>query len=231
VSEPAVQLERVTIRRDGRVVVDDASLDIAAGTIHVVIGPNGAGKSTLLSAILGHTPFAGTIRMHRKTGGALAYVPQTFVADRTMPITIAEFLALSRQRWPVCFGVRPASRARIAAILAQVGLAGMEKRRLGELSGGELRRVLIGNAIEPAPDILLCDEPATGLDPKAVEELDRVLCELRDNHGTTVIMVSHDREQVRRIADRVTLLHVQIQKTGTAAKMLERAGDIAEELQ
>jgi len=229
-AEPAVQLERVTIRRDGRVVVDDASLDIAAGTIHVVIGPNGAGKSTLLSAILGHTPFAGTIKMHRKTGGMLAYVPQTFVADRTMPITIVEFLALSRQRWPVCFGVRATSRTRIAAILERVGLAGMERRRLGELSGGELRRVLIGNAIEPAPDILLCDEPATGLDPKAVEELDRVLCELRDNHGTTVIMVSHDREQVRRIADRVTLLHVQIKKTGTAAKMLERPGDIAEEL-
>ncbi|HEV7554252.1 MAG TPA: ATP-binding cassette domain-containing protein, partial [Kofleriaceae bacterium] len=172
-AEPAVQLERVTIRRDGRIVVDDASLDIAAATIHVVIGPNGAGKSTLLSAILGHTPFAGTIRMHRKTGGTLSYVPQTFVADRTMPITIAEFLALSRQRWPVCFGVRAASRTRIATILERVGLAGMEKRRLGELSGGELRRVLIGNAIEPAPDILLCDEPATGLDPKAVEELDR----------------------------------------------------------
>ena len=225
-SELAVHLDKVTIKRDLRVVVDNASLDIAAGTIHVLIGPNGAGKSTLLSAILGHTPFTGSITLHRKPAGVMAYVPQTFVADRTMPITIGEFLALSRQRWPVCFGVRAHTRPRIANILERVGLAGMERRRLGELSGGELRRVLIGNAIEPAPDLLLCDEPATGLDPKAVEELDRVLCSLRDDHGTTVVMVSHDREQVRRIADKVTLLHVQIKKTGTAARMLGKpSGD------
>ena len=112
---------------------------------------------------------------------------------------------------------------RIATILERVGLAGMERRRLGELSGGELRRVLIGNAIEPAPELLLCDEPATGLDPDAIEQLDGVLRELRDAHGTTIVMVSHDRAQVRRIANRVTLLHVQVKDTGEPVELLERA--------
>lgn len=220
----AIELDHVTIKRDGRVVVDDACLEINAGTIHVVIGPNGAGKSTLLSAILGQTPFGGKIEINFRGAGTVGYVPQTFVADRTLPITIAEFLALHRQKWPVCLGVRPATKARIATILERVGMAGMERRRLGELSGGELRRVLIGNAIEPAPELLLCDEPATGLDPAAIEELDKLLASLRDDHGTTVLMISHDRAQVRRIANRVTYLHVQIKDTGQASKVLERLG-------
>jgi zinc transport system ATP-binding protein len=228
VSTPAIELDHVTIRREGRLVVDDASLEINAGTIHVVIGPNGAGKSTLLTAVLGQTAFAGTIKLHFRGNGIVGYVPQSFVADRTLPITIAEFLALARQKWPVCLGVRPAARLRIAEILERVGLVGMERRRLGELSGGELRRVLIGNAIEPAPELLLCDEPATGLDPVAIEELDRLLCKLRDDHGTTVLMVSHDRAQVRRIANRVTYLHVQIKDTGQPVKVLERAGVVDE---
>jgi zinc transport system ATP-binding protein len=228
-TNPAIELDHVTIRREGRLVVDDACLEINAGTIHIVIGPNGAGKSTLLSAVLGQTTFAGQIKLHFRGNGVVSYVPQSFVADRTLPITIGEFLALSRQKWPVCFGVRASARARTTEILKRVGLAGMERRRLGELSGGELRRVLIGNAIEPAPELLLCDEPATGLDPAAIVELDRVLCELRDEHRTTILMVSHDRAQVRRIANRVTLLHVQIKDTGQPAKVLDRAGVAVDE--
>ena len=108
--QAAIELEHVTIRREGRLVVDDATLEIAAGQIHIVIGPNGAGKSTLLSAVLGQTPFTGEIRMNLKGSGLIGYVPQSFVADRTLPITIGEFLALSRQKWPVCLGVRPATR-------------------------------------------------------------------------------------------------------------------------
>lgn len=220
----AIALEHVSIRLGDRVVVDDVDLAIAAGSIHVVIGRNGAGKSTLLSAVLGQTAFTGAIRLHRRGRGPLAYVPQLFATDRTLPITIGEFLALPRQRWPVCFGVRPAARHRIAALLERVGLPGMERRRLGELSGGELRRVLIGNAIEPAPEILLCDEPATGLDAAAVEGFDRLLMDLRDTHGTTVLMVSHDQAQVRRIADQVTLMQTTLVATGDAEAVLARAG-------
>jgi zinc transport system ATP-binding protein len=212
----AIAMDRVTIKRDTRVVVGDVSLRIAAGSIHVIVGPNGAGKSTLLSAVLGQTAFTGDIKLRFRRGGRVAYVPQSFVADKTLPITIGEFLALARQSWPVCFGVRAAARTRIAAILERVGLPGMDKRRIAELSGGELRRVLIGNAIEPAPEILLCDEPSTGLDPDAVLQLDKLLAGMRDEHGTTVLMVSHDREQVRRIADQVSVLDGGVKRTGTA---------------
>ena len=224
-----IELDHVSIRRDRRLVVDDACLEIATGTIHVIIGPNGAGKSTLLSAVLGQVAFTGAIRMHFRQSGRIGYVPQSFVADRTLPITIGEFLALSRQPWPVCLGVGKAARTRIAEILDRVGLPKMERRRLGELSGGELRRVLLGNAIEPAPEVLLCDEPATGLDPKAVEQFDRLLCDLRDKSGTTVLMVSHDRGEVRRVADQVTLLNIEVKRTGTAKKILDRDPNLLDE--
>ena len=233
----AVSLERVTVRRDGRAVLDDVSLRIAASEIHVIIGKNGAGKSSLLLAMLGQLPFTGAIELSLRGqpgkrssaaafgSGAIGYVPQAFTADRTTPVTVAEFLALSRQRLPVCLGFIRAARARVAAVLARVGLAGLERRRIGELSGGELRRVLLGNALElgpdgRAPELLLCDEPATGLDPEAIAELDRALVRLRDEHGTTVVMISHDRAQVRRIADRVSELNVQLRRTGSPRQVL-----------
>ncbi len=220
----AIGIENVTIRRAGRLVVDGASLQIAQKSIHVLVGPNGGGKSTLLSAVLGQLAFTGKIDMTFRGSGAVGFVPQTFVADRTLPITCAEFLGLARQKRPVCFGLTKAAQERIATLLARVGLAGFEHRRIGELSGGELRRVLIANAIDPAPEILLCDEPASGLDPTAAEELDKILLALRDDHGTTVVVVSHDREQVMRIADRVTRLAVTIEQTGKPDEVLSRQG-------
>ncbi len=226
----AIDLMKVTIRRAGRLVVDSASLQITQGTIHVIVGPNGAGKSTLLAAMLGQIAFEGTIDITCRGSGEVGFVPQAFVADRTLPITCAEFLALARQKRPVCFGVTPAASERVAKLLARVGLAGFERRRIGELSGGELRRVLIANAIEPAPEILLCDEPAAGLDAEAAAELDKLLVGLRDEHGTTIVMVSHDRDQVKRIADRVTRLEITVRQTGKPDEVLveTRAGERSE---
>ncbi len=240
----AIDISGVTVTRDRRPVLDDISLQIRPGEIHLLVGKNGAGKSTLLLALLGLVPFTGDIRLHlrrpaapprgklagllsvlpsvlpsRFPPGAIGYVPQAFTADRTLPITVAEFLALSRQRLPVCLGVGRRAGARIAQILDEVGLAGMERRRIGELSGGELRRVLIGNAIEPAPELLLCDEPTTGLDPDALAALDRTLAALRDRHGTTILMISHDRAQVRRIADRVSELSAGRLRTGSPSEL------------
>ncbi len=223
----AIAIDHVTVRREGQVVIDDASLGIDRGTVHVVVGPNGGGKSTLLAAVLGQIPFTGTIEVTFHGAGTVGYVPQSFVADRTLPITVAEFLALSRQRRPVCLGIGRATRARIAEILAAVDLEGFERRRIGELSGGELRRVLIGNAIDPAPELLLCDEPAAGLDPDSAERLDQLLLDLRERHRTTILLVSHDRAQVHRIADRVTRFERTVQNTGRPADVMASAeGDV-----
>src|SRR5689334_18704040 len=116
----AIELAGVSVTRAGRPVVSDTSLQVIAGTIHVIVGPNGAGKSTLLSAVLGQLPFTGSIDITYRKTGTIGFVPQTFVADRTLPITVAEFLALSRQTRPVCFGISKPARERIAALLGKV---------------------------------------------------------------------------------------------------------------
>ena len=225
-SESSVlDIQHLTVRLERETLLDEVSLAVRRGSLHAVVGPNGAGKSTLLMAILGQIAFAGHIHAHWRSGGRIGYVPQAFAADRTLPITVEDFLALTRQRRPICLGLTTSTRCRIAGLLERVGLTGFEERLLSVLSGGELRRVLIGNAIEPAPEVLLCDEPATGLDPAAVEQLDSLLRGLRDDHGTTVLMVSHDREQVRRIADRVTRLQVKLDRTGSAAELLDQVAE------
>jgi zinc transport system ATP-binding protein len=217
---PLLEVTGLGVERDGVRLLDAVTLSVAPGAIHAVIGPNGAGKSTLVSAILGLLPFRGSVRFHWRGSGRLGFVPQTFTADRTLPVTVAEFLALPRQRWPVCLGVRPRTRLKVDALLDRVGLAGLGPRRLGVLSGGELRRVLLANALDPVPEFLLCDEPASGLDPAFALKLDELLADLRRAHGASVLLVSHDLGQVRRLADRVTSLRQTVVKTGSAAEVL-----------
>ena len=217
---PVLEIEGVSVARDGRTLLDDVSLAVGRGATHALLGPNGAGKTTLLSAVLGQTAFAGRIRFHWRRSGRVGYVPQGFHVDRTLPLTVGEFLALPRQRRPVCLGVRRATRARMEAVLARLGLRDCWAKPLGVLSGGEQRRVLLANAIDPVPEFLLLDEPASGLDEIAVEQLEVTLAALKAEAGTSVLLVSHDLEQVRRVADRVTLLDRRVRASGTPAEVL-----------
>jgi zinc transport system ATP-binding protein len=199
-----IEISGLTLRPAREALLSNFSLNIERGTLHALVGPNGAGKTTLLSAILGLVPFAGRITAHWMGSGRVAYVPQHFQVDRTLPVTVADFLALTRQRRPVCLGVAQQTRKRISLLLDRVGLGGFDDRALSALSGGELRRVLLANALDPLPELLILDEPASGLDETAARWLDTTLQSLK--REMTTLMVSHDSEQVRRIADRVTNL-------------------------
>ena len=217
-----LEISDLTVQRDGRRLLDDVSLTVARGSAHLLVGPNGAGKSTLLTAVLGGVDFTGTIRFHWRGSGRIGYVPQSFTVDRTLPVTVAEFLALARQRRPICLGIGRTLRRRIEALLERVGLAGFAARLLSQLSGGELQRVLLANAIDPLPELLLLDEPASGLDETAVVRFEDVLRDLKRSADTTLFMVSHDLGQVRRLGDDVTLLDRSVRRTGAPAKVLAR---------
>ena len=194
----------LTVRHAREILLSNVSFSVERGSLHALVGPNGAGKTTLLSAVLGLTPFTGRIVAHWERTGRIAYVPQQFHVDRTLPVTVADFLALTRQTRPVCFGIVPATQKRISLLLDRVGLKGFDRRLLSVLSGGELRRVLLANALDPLPELLILDEPAGGLDETAARWLDDTLLSLKGE--MTVVMVSHDSAQVRRIADQVTVL-------------------------
>jgi zinc transport system ATP-binding protein len=219
VTPPLIEFVDVTIARHREQLLSHVSLSVAERTIHVIVGPNGAGKTTLLTAALGLVAFDGKILAHWRRDGRIGYVPQAFAVDASLPVTVEDFLALTRQRRPVCFGVSGAARARIAQLLGDVGLRGLERRPLSVLSGGELRRVLLANALDPMPELLILDEPASGLDKSGVGQLEELLRVIRDA-GSTVLMVSHDLEQVRRIADRVTVLDRAVVSDGPPAETL-----------
>ncbi len=200
--DPVLEIFAVTLRSARQALLTNFALTVDRGTLHAIVGPNGSGKTTLLSAILGIVPFEGRIVAHWEGRGRIAYVPQQFQVDRTLPATVGDFLALTRQRRPVCFGVAHETRTRIAQLLDRVRLNGFTDRPLAGLSGGELRRVLLANALDPLPELLILDEPASGLDETSARWLDDTLISLKGE--MTVLMVSHDAEQVRRIADCVT---------------------------
>lgn len=202
--DPILEISHLTVRPSRIDVLSDVSLVVERGTLHAIVGPNGTGKTTLLLAVLGMMPFDGRIRARWAARGRIAYVPQQFHVDRTLPVTVADFLALSRQTSPVCLGLTRAARTRITRLVEKVGLAGFEPRPLSALSGGELRRVLLANALDPLPELLILDEPATGLDESSSRWLEETLTSLKGE--VTILMVSHDAEQVRRIADHVTHL-------------------------
>ncbi|APR86627.1 ABC transporter [Minicystis rosea] len=217
---PLLEITDLTVARDGHVALDRVSIAVARGSIHLVVGPNGAGKSSLVAAVLGEIDFRGRIRCHFLGSERIGYVPQSFPVDATLPLTVVELLALTRQRLPVCLGVRAATRVVAAKLLDRVGLAGLEDRRLGALSGGELRRVLLAGALDPEPELLLLDEPASGLDEASTQRLEGIVRALRDERGTTVLMISHDLAQVRRLADTVTVLDRTVRRSGTPAEVL-----------
>ena len=199
-----LEITNLTLRPGHEALLANFSLTVSRGTLHAIVGPNGAGKTTLLAAILGLAPFEGRIVAHWAGKGRVAYVPQQFHVDRTLPVTVADFLALTRQQRPVCLGIVRSTRQRISLLLERVGVAGLEDRPLAALSGGELRRVLLANALDPLPELLILDEPLGGLDEAGAKWLDATLMSLKGS--ITVLMVSHDSDQVRRIADCVTMI-------------------------
>ena len=219
-SPPVVEVTELTVTREGRSAVAGVTMSVAARSVHLLVGPNGAGKSTLLAALLGLVEFRGRIHFHWRGDGRIGYVPQIFAVDRTLPLTVGEFLALTRQRRPVSLGVGAALRVHLDVLLERVDLGGFRTRPLGELSGGELQKVLVANAIDPAPELLLLDEPSSGLDEVAVRQLEDLVLALKRDAGTSVLMVSHDLGQVRRIADHMTLIATTVRRTGPPGAVL-----------
>jgi zinc transport system ATP-binding protein len=217
---PLLEVRDLGVRRGGEALLERVNLTVERGALHVLAGPNGAGKSTLLAAIAGQTPFTGRIAAHWRGDGRIGLVPQSFAVDRTLPVTVADFLALTRQRRPVCLGIAAAARSRVAALLARVGMSGAEGKPLSVLSGGELRRVLLAHALDPLPELLLLDEPASGLDEEAARRLEQLLAALCREDRVTVLMVSHDLAQARRLADRVTVLSRTVRVDGPTAEVL-----------
>jgi zinc transport system ATP-binding protein len=208
---PAVEAAGLTVRLGDVDVLRDVDFRLPASRFLTIIGPNGAGKSTLVKTLLGLIePQRGAVRLFGRPAGRdpdrVGYVPQLKTFDRSFPATALELVVSGlRRSWPA----RIATRERQAACeaLERVGAERLTDRPLARLSGGELQRAYLARALVRRPDLVVLDEPATGVDFLAEHDLNRLLDGYRGATRATVVMVTHDLAAARHHATDVLVLN------------------------
>lgn len=207
----------VTVQLGGQTILNRISIDVQQGRIHALLGPNGAGKTTLIRCLTGSLPYRGVIRYRLFGNGRIGYVPQLLEFDHTLPLTVSDFLMIMMQKKPVLFKRSKAVRQEVMACLRKTTSEHLADRLIGGLSGGELRRVLLAQALTPTPEILLLDEPASNIDEVGARAFEQTLIELRDEHDIAIIMVGHDLGTIARICDQVTGINGKVTWSGPGA--------------
>lgn len=219
---PLLVTKNVSLRLDGRTILESVSLEVEAGELVALIGPNGAGKTTLLRVVLGILPYQqGEVRIFGKTPAQLTpadraqigYVPQALSFDRSQPMLVSELLSAMAS---------PNARSRESLLdsLRAVDSEHLLNESLRFLSGGELQRVIIAAALARQPRLLLLDEPGTGIDAGTRLQLYDLIEQLRVEQGIGALMISHDLSIVSRYATRVACIHHRLLFTGTPEEVL-----------
>lgn len=214
VGAPLLEVSRVSMRYDDRVALEEVSFTVEAGERIAVVGPNGAGKSTLLKIIAGVlTPTAGTVRIsgHGPQGHlCIAYIPQRNQVDWNFPLTVADVVMMGRVgRMGLFRHPSPRDWAIVRQALERVGIAELAHRPIRTLSGGQQQRMFIARALAQEAELLLMDEPFTGLDLPAQEGILEILEGLR-RQGVTILVATHDLDQAATHFDRVLLLNRRV---------------------
>jgi len=205
-----------------RAVVSHVNLAVSAGDFVGIVGPNGAGKTTLFRGLLGLLPpLAGTVE--RRTS-AIGYVPQRETLDAVFPVTVEEVVQMGAYGKLRGWRRLPHSeRERASANLERVGLADRRRAMFSTLSGGQRQRVLIARALMVEPQLLLLDEPTTGVDRAAQARILELLVDLNAERGLAVLLVSHQISMVRDTVQRVLWVADGGAHVGAAAEMLAPA--------
>jgi len=223
------ELLHVTVRYQELIALEDVTLRIMPGEFLAVIGPNGSGKTTLIKTILGLVePAEGTVRLFGKAPGELArewwgkigYVPQLAHIDPHFPIRVFDVVLMARYG-QVGLIHRPGPRDKEAArrALARVGLTDLARRQIGRLSGGQRQRVLVARALATEPELLILDEPTTGVDVGTTEGLFDLL-DAFHREGMTVVVVSHDVGVVAQHVNQVACVNRRLVAHGRPGEVL-----------
>jgi zinc transport system ATP-binding protein len=216
---PAIEFEGVGLALGNTEILRGVSFKVRAGSLHCIVGANGGGKTSLVRSLLGQMPHTGRIAIHWAESRIVGYVPQTLDFDKSLPITVADFMAMTCQRRPVFLGVARSKRTAIHAALERLGLAGKHGATLGSLSGGERQRVLFAQALIPEPALLVLDEPMTGLDLAGKEIVERAVVDFA-RAGGTALWINHDIVQVHELADAMTYVNRTVLLDGPPREVL-----------
>jgi len=215
--------------RNGHTALSDASFDLPTGTIAALVGVNGAGKSTLFKAIMGFVPAArGTITIlglpvpQALKRNLVAYVPQSEEVDWTFPVLVEDVVMMGRYGH-MNFLRRPRAvdREAVASALARVGMSEFRTRQIGELSGGQRKRVFLARALAQDARVILLDEPFTGVDVKTEEAIVGLLRGLRDE-GRVMLVSTHDLGSIPAFCDRTVLVKGTVLASGLTSEVFTR---------
>jgi ABC-type Mn2+/Zn2+ transport system ATPase subunit len=201
-----VTFDGATLGYGRRAVLTDISFEIPEGDFLGLVGPNGAGKTTILRALLGNLePMSGTVA--RAPGLRFGYVPQRDQVDYGFPLKVIDVVMMGRYD-RIGLGRRPAAgdRERACAALDHVGIRDLAERPLTNLSGGQKQRTLIARALVGEPNVLVLDEPTNGMDLVATTQILSLIRELHEKDGLTVLMVSHQLNEVANYVERIALV-------------------------
>ena len=219
-----LRVENVSVRIGTDAILKDVNLHVHCGEMVALIGPNGAGKSTFLKAILGQREFEGIIAFSepgkRSKKPRIGYVPQSPAFDPSDPVSVADLFACCMSKRPAFLGLAKPMRATVLECLERVHGEDLIDKRVGTLSGGELQRVLLALALEPMPNILILDEPLSGVDVEGMVTLMDMLDEIRETYDLSILMTTHDFSMLPRYADQVVLIDHGIKIQGTPEAVL-----------
>ena len=219
-----LKVQNVSVKIGGDKILKNVNLHVHCGQMVALIGPNGAGKSTLLKALLGEREFDGNIIFSapgsRRAKARIGYVPQSPNFDPGDPVSVSDLFACCLSRRPAFLGASKSDRELILECLERVHGEDLIDKRVGTLSGGELQRVLLALALEPMPNILILDEPLSGVDIEGQTGLMDMLDEIRRDFDLSILMTTHDFSMLPRYADRVVLIDHEVKCQGTPEEVL-----------
>lgn len=219
-----LRIQDLGVKIGSEQILENIDLHIHCGELVALIGPNGAGKSTLIKAILGQQEYSGIISFsvpgQRSRKAKIGYVPQSPAFDSGDPMSVADLFQCCISKRPAFLGPNKALRERILDCLARVHAEYLIDKRIGTLSGGELQRVLLAVALEPMPNILILDEPLSGVDVEGMSLLMDMIDEIRNSYDLSILMTTHDFSMLDKYADQVVLMDKHILCKGNCDEVL-----------
>lgn len=219
-----LRVENMSVKIGSDRILKDVNMHVHCGEMVALIGPNGAGKSTFLKAILGQLEYQGIIAFsepgQRSKKPRIGYVPQSPAFDPSDPVSVADLFACCMCKRPAFLGLGKAMRETVLECLERVHGQDLVDKRVGTLSGGELQRVLLALALEPMPNILILDEPLSGVDVEGMVTLMDMLDEIRKEYDLSILMTTHDFGMLQRYADQVVLIDHGIKVQGNPETVL-----------
>jgi len=190
-----LKVKNLNVQLGGEKILENLSFEVKEGDVLTILGPNGAGKTVLLKTLLGIFPYQGEIEWQKKV--RLGYVPQRLPFIKNIPMNVKEF-----------FKLKEVSEKEIENTLKSVGFKeGVLKKKIGELSSGQFQRVLVAWALVKNPEVLLFDEPTTGIDVEGEETIYNLLAKLKEERNLTILLVTHDLSVVFKFSNFVICLN------------------------